>query len=117
MKILKNIVASASEFEIVSAFENGQNATVIRRTLMQINHPQPQTPKQVYNTTEISFFNGNLKEKYTKSIDMKYHRLKSRQVQKEFQFHWMPGKFNLADTFTKYQAGKEHLRFRNIFNL
>jgi len=43
---------------------------------------------------------------------MKYHWIKDRQEQKEFQFHWKPGNHNLADPFIKHQAGKEHLRIR-----
>ena len=68
-------------------------------------------------TTAVSFINGTLKEKRTKSIDMNCHWLKNRQEQKEFQFHWKPGKHNISDAFSKHQAGKEHSRFRKIFNL
>jgi len=50
-KILKNIVSSAAKCEIAVAFENGQDATVIQRTLIEMGHPQPPTPIQVDNTT------------------------------------------------------------------
>ena len=72
---------------------------------------------QVDNTTAISFANATLKEKCTKSMDMKYHYLKDIQAQKEFKFHWRLGKCNLTDPFTKHQVGKEHLRLRKFFNL
>jgi len=38
-KILKNIVSSAAECEIAAAFENGQDATVIQRTLIEMGYP------------------------------------------------------------------------------
>ena len=72
-KILRNIVSSAAECEITGAFENGQDATVIRQTLIKMGHPQPLTLIQVDNTTAQRFIDGTIKEKRTKSIDMKYH--------------------------------------------
>ena len=77
-KILKNIVASAAECEIVSAFENGQDATVIRRTLIEMEHPQPPTPMKVNNEIAMHFVCGTLKENRTKSTHMKHHWLKDR---------------------------------------
>ena len=100
---IKSAVASVSECEMLSAFENGQHATVTRRAPIEMDHLQPLTPMQVDNTTESSFANGMLKEKSAKSIDMKYHWLKYRQEQKEFQFYWKLGKNNLADPLTKHQ--------------
>ena len=38
-KILKNIISLAAECEIGATFENGQDATVIRRTLIEMSHP------------------------------------------------------------------------------
>ena len=78
-KILKNIVSSAAECEIAVAFENGQDATVIQRTLIEMGYPQPPTPIQVDNTTAKQFIDSTLKERQTKSIDMKYHWLKDRE--------------------------------------
>ena len=42
--ILKNIVSSAAKYEITATFENGQDATVIRCTLIEMGYPQPPTP-------------------------------------------------------------------------
>ena len=116
-KILRNIVSSAAECEIAAAFENGQEATVIRRTLEEMGHPQPPTPIQVDNTTAKRFIDGTLKENRTKSIDMKYHWLKDRQQQRQFNFYWKQGKYNLADPFTKNLSAKEHTRLRKLFRL
>ena len=61
-KILKNVVTSAAECEIASAFENGQDAIVIRRALQEMGHHQPSTPIQLDNTTATSFVHGTLKQ-------------------------------------------------------
>ena len=81
-KILNNISASASECEIESAFENGQATTAMRLTLIEIYHPQPPALMKVNNTITIIFINGSLKEKCTKSVDVKFYWLKYRQEQK-----------------------------------
>ena len=87
MQTLKNIVWSAAECEIASAFENGQDATVLQRTLQEMEHQQPATPAQLDNTTATSFAHGALKQKRTKSIDMKYYWLQDRQRQGDFNFY------------------------------
>ena len=70
--ILKNIVSSTAECEIAAAFENGQDATVIHYTLIEIGSLQPPTPIQVDNTTVKKFIEGTIRERHTKSIDIKY---------------------------------------------
>ena len=67
--------------EKACAFENRQDATVIRRVLNKIDHPQLLTPMQVDNTTAQRFINSTLKEKRTKSIDVKCHWLKDCEQQ------------------------------------
>ena len=77
-KILKNIVASASEYELAPAFENSHDATVMLHTLIETENTQPPASMQVDNTKDISFINGTLKEKRTNSVGMEYHWLKDR---------------------------------------
>ena len=81
-----------------------------------MGHPQPATPTQVDNTTAHRFMQVTIKEKRTKSIDMKYHWLKDRELQQQLNFFWKEGKYNLGDPFTKNHTGKEFSRFRRIFN-
>ena len=82
-----------------------------------MGHPQPPTPMQVDNTTAKRFIDGTLKEKRTKSIDMKHDWLKDRQQQSQFNFYWKQGKYNLADPFTKNLSAKDHSRLRKLFRL
>ena len=77
--MLKKIIASVAECETESAFENGQDATVTRITLIEMDHPQPPTLVQLENITSNSFIKGTLKQKRTKSIEIKYHWLQERK--------------------------------------
>ena len=70
-KILKNDVASTAEYEIAAVFENGQDATVMRRTLIEMDHQQPPIPIQIDNIAENSLIKRTLKQKQTKRMDMK----------------------------------------------
>jgi hypothetical protein len=46
-------------------------------------------------------------------MDMRFYWLKDREAQKIFQFHWKPGKNNLADYWTKHHAAIHHANIRS----
>ena len=71
--ILKQVLSSAAETEIASAFYNSREALPLRQVLKFLNHPQPPTPMQVDNTTAINFINKELKQKRSKAIDMHFY--------------------------------------------
>ena len=96
MKILKNVVTSAAECVIATAFESVQDATVMCTTLIEMDHKQPPTSIQIDNTAENSFIKGTLKQERTKITDMKCYWLKDRKQQDHFRFFWKPGKQKLA---------------------
>ena len=52
-KILRNIMALSTEAEYGALFLNFQAAVPIRTTLIEMHHPQPSTPIQVENSTDI----------------------------------------------------------------
>ena len=54
-KILKNVMASATEVELGAVLINGQDAVPIR-----MNHPQPPTPIQVDNSTAVGISNKTI---------------------------------------------------------
>jgi len=68
-------MSSAAEVEIVSVHINCQDAIPIRNTLFELNYLQPPTPVQVDNTTAVGFINKEIKQKRTKSIDMRFYWL------------------------------------------
>jgi len=51
MQNIKDILTSASKYEISSVFENDQDATITRHVLIKIEHPQQSAPTQASNAT------------------------------------------------------------------
>ena len=73
-------MSSAAEVKIASAYINCQDAIPIRNTIIELNHPQPSTPIQVDNTTAVGFINKEIKQKRTKSIDIRFYWLQEREA-------------------------------------
>ena len=81
-KILKNVLASASESEYSALFENAQMGAIIRPTLEELGHKQPPTPIRTDNTTAAGIVNDTIKPNRSRTIDMRYHWVKDRATQK-----------------------------------
>ena len=114
-KIIKNVMASASEAEIAGIFLNAQQAVPIRLTLIEMGHPQPPTPIRTDNQAANGIITGTFKRKRSKAIDMRFHWIKDRITQKQFALDWAPGNTNLADYPTKHHSGKHHKKVRPIY--
>jgi hypothetical protein len=70
-------------------------------------------PIQTDNSTADRVVNGKIQPKATKAMDMRFYWLKDREAQKIFQFHWKPGKNNLAHYWTKHHAAIHHEAIRS----
>jgi hypothetical protein len=114
-KVIKNVMASASESEVGSLFMNGQEAISSRNCLIDMGHPQPATKMITDNNTAEGIIKGTIKQKRSKSIDMRFYWLKDRQEQGQFNICWEPGKTNLADYTTKHHPSSHHKRVRPIY--
>jgi hypothetical protein len=53
--------------------------------------------------------------KKSKAFDMRYHWLKDRIAQKEFNLYWSPGKTNSADYFSKHHPPAHHKLMRSQY--
>ena len=69
-RIIRNVMGSAAEAEIMSSYMNGLEAIPIWTTLKEMGHPQPPAPVQVDNSTAEGFANHTIKQKRSKAIDM-----------------------------------------------
>ena len=69
-KILRNVMASSAEAELVSLFVNAQDAAPIRTKSIEMNHPQPPTPIKVDNSTVVGIANEFIKQKMSKAMAM-----------------------------------------------
>jgi hypothetical protein len=80
--VIKNVVASAAESEVGAYFQNAQTASPLRITLLELRHEQPATPLRTDNSMAYGILNETIKQKRSKSMDMKYYWLQDRVCQK-----------------------------------
>ena len=96
-KTLRHVVASAAEAETAALFFNAQEAIPIRYLLEKLGHLQPATPIKTNNTTALSFILKNIRQKRSKSWDMRYFWLRDKESLNQFTYYWKPGSENDAD--------------------
>jgi hypothetical protein len=113
--VIKNVVASAAESEVGACFQNAQTAAPLRITLLELGHKQPATHLRTDNSTACGILNETIKQKRSKSMDMKYYWLQDRVRQKQFGVYWRPCKYNLADYHTKHHPAQHHQDMHPIF--
>ena len=111
-QVIKAVMSSAAEAEIGALFINSKLAVPVRTTLEELGYQQPPTPVQTDNSTAHGVINGKIQPKQTNAMDMRFYWLRDREAQKIFQFHWKPGKHNLADYWTKHHAAIHHEQIR-----
>jgi hypothetical protein len=114
--VIKNVVASAAESEVGACFHNAQSGAPLRVTLTELGHSQPPTPLRTDNSTAFSILNETIKQKRSKVMDMRYHWLSDRVLQKQFDVYWRPGRENLGDYHTKHHSAQHH-KYRRGFIL
>ena len=114
-KIIKHVMSSEAKVEIAALFMNAKAAIPIRQALIEIGHPQLPTKMKTDNSTANGFANITIKEDKIKAIEMRFHWLKCREAQQQFQFYWAPGKANIADYFTKNHSPAHHKAVRSIY--
>ena len=114
-RYLKHVVASAAEAETGGLFHNCQNAIYLRRLLEIMGHNQISTPIKTDNSTAASFVKEMIKQKRSKSWDMRYHWIRDQQNQNIINVYWDKGQNNNADYFTKHHAPAHHKRMRPIY--
>ena len=116
-KTLRNVVASAAEAETGGLFHNAQNIMHIRHLLHSIGHSQPPTPLKTDNNTASAFVNKTLRQRKSKSWDMKFHWLRDRELQRLIRVFWDRGIHNDADYFTKHHPPSHHQSIRSRYIL
>ena len=114
-KILRNVLLSAAEAEWGALFVNAKEATSLRTTLIEMDHPQPATPLQTDNSTDNGIVNGTVKQQQSKAIDMRFYWIRDHSDQGQFHIYWAPGSKNLGDYFTKHHLPKHHWLMRPVF--
>jgi hypothetical protein len=113
---IRPVMSSAAEAEAGTIFINGQRAVPMQNELSELNHPQPPTPIKTDSATSHRILTGNMRRKKSKAFDMRFHWMKDRILQGQFNLYWMRGKDNLADYFTKHFPPLHHklMRYRYL---
>jgi hypothetical protein len=109
--IIDVVVASAGEAEYGSAFIFAQRGVWLRTIAIALGHAQPATPILCDNAFAIGLANDTIKQKRSKSIDMRFHWLRDRIRQGQFTITYLAGTLNLADFFTKTMSCVHHHAF------
>ena len=112
---MSNVMGSAAEAEIVAAYINGQEAVPIRTLLCKMGHPQPATPIQFDKSTVAGFANDIIKQKRSKSIDMRFYWIRNRTSQDWFLIYWQPVITNLSDYHIKHHSPAHHQSMQKTY--
>jgi hypothetical protein len=115
-RILKNIMAAASEAEIGALFHNGQETVHLRQILAELGRPQ-QEPTTIItdNSTADGFANKRTKLKRSKAMDMRFFWVQDHEAQEHFRACWCSGKTNHGDYFTKHHPPSHHIKVRPTY--
>ena len=95
--IIKHVMSSATESDLVILYIMSRETVYIRIILEEMGHKQPPTPLQTDNFMAEAVVNGKIQPKRTKSMYMRFHWLRDRKYQKQFKIYWIPGKANYSD--------------------
>ena len=88
---------------------------MIRVALTTLGHPQPPTPIKTDNSTANSFVHANIKQRKSKTWDLRYHWLRDKQAKRELKVFWDSGANNDGDYWTKHHAPAHHKRMRSRY--
>jgi hypothetical protein len=118
-KTLRTVAASASEAETGALFLNAQEAVPMITALTEMGHPQPTTgtPLETDNATAHGILHAQVRMRKSKAFDMRYHWLKDRIAQRQFNLYWKKGATNAADYFSKHHPPAHHRRERQRYLL
>ena len=115
-RIMKNVMAAASEAEIGALFHNGQETAHIRNVLKEIGREQLEPTRiTTDNSTADGFANKRTKIRRSKAMDMRFYWVQDRVAQGQFQIHWLQGESNHGDYFTKHHSPAHHSKMRPIY--
>jgi hypothetical protein len=111
-KTVRGVMASAAETETGGVYGNAQEAIACRTSLLALGHPQPPTPLKTDNSTANSFAHANIRQRRSKTWDMRWNWLREKETHKQLRIYWDKGQNNNADYFTKHHSPAHHMLMR-----
>ena len=113
--MLKHAMSAASKAEIAGAFLSAKLGAPERMCLLEMGHPQPETPLEMDNTTAYGTLTKQLMPKLSKATDMRFLWLWDRANKNQFHLCWKKGEHNKADCFTKHHPAVHHKKARSFY--
>jgi hypothetical protein len=110
-RILKNIMAAASEAEISALFRTGQETVHFRQILHETNRSAITTD---YSTAD-GFANKRTKLKQSKAMDMQFYWIQDRVAQGQIARRWGSGSTNQGDYYTQHHSPSHHTQVRSTY--
>ena len=114
-KTIPHVMTSAAEAEMAGIFMNAKEIIPIRHALEALGHPQPPTPLKTDNSTSSAFIDNNMKQRRSKTWDMRWNWLRDPKTKKQIKPYWDRGVNNLADYPTKHHPPIHHKRMRSTY--
>jgi hypothetical protein len=111
-KTIRGVMTSAAESETAGVFGNGQEIIALRISLLALGHPQTATPLKTDNSTSNSFVHANIKQRRSKTWDMRWNWLRDKATHEQLRMYWAKGVDNDADYFTKHHPPSHHIIMR-----
>ena len=105
---MRNVLAGATEAEIGSLFFNCQRGAATHIALIDMGHDQPPTPAVKDTATGDGFANNNIRQRRSRSINMRYYWVRDRVRQGQVLVYWMAGEQIIAGYFTKHHPTSHH---------
>jgi hypothetical protein len=112
--VVNVLCPSAAEAEYAALFIVGSEAASIRNTLADLGYQQSATPIFCDNSCAVGIANDGVKQKRSRAMDLRFHWIRDRVRQGQFQVLWKAGQTNLADFFTKPLGPQRHLLLRRF---
>jgi hypothetical protein len=75
--VIKSVVSSVAESEVGARFQNAQTASPLRVTFFGLGHKQPANPLRTDKSTAYGILKETIKQKRSKSMDIKYYWLQA----------------------------------------
>jgi hypothetical protein len=117
-KTIRGVMTSAAEAETGGVYGNAQEVIACRISLTAVGHPQAATPLKTANSTSNNFVHANIKQRRSKTWDMRWNWLRDKTTHKQLRIFWDKGQNNQADYFTKHHPPTHHrvLRPKYVLN-
>ena len=114
-KTIPHVMASAAESEMAGLFMNAQEIIPIQHALIALSHHQPPTPLKTDNSTSSSFIDNTIKQRKSKTWDMRWNWMRDPKTKEQIRTFWDRGVNNLGDYPTKHHPPVHHKRMRPIY--